>query len=178
MLEEAGLEFSVIPSPFDEDACKQEIRCLQPSLQAAYLADGKAKAVSTLHPDAYVIGADQICSLDQHILDKPGTVERATTHLQRLQGRKHHQYSAACIYHRQALRWLQVEVVTLTMHPLSETEIADYIRQDQPLHACGAYCYEKQGHTLFSQVEGDVAAIKGLPLHGLLAFLKQNGIES
>jgi septum formation protein len=169
MLEEVGLVFTVMPSPYDEDAQKEQLRHLPPAEQAARLAAGKAEAVSVLHPEAYVIGADQICAIpDGTILGKPHTEERALSHLQQLQGKVHYQHSAACIYHAGRSVWETVETVTLTMKPLDDAAIRTYIATDMPLAACGAYCFEKTGHTLFSHVEGSAAAIKGLPLDGLL----------
>ena len=172
MLEGVGLIFAVIPSPFDEDGEKETICHLPPEAQAETLACGKARAVSVLHPDAYVIGADQICALGTTLFGKPHTVERAMQQLRQLQGTTHFQHSAACVYHAGKKLWETVETVTLTMKPLTEIEIADYISADAPLGACGAYCYEKTGHTLFSEIKGSAAAIKGLPLDALLRFLQ------
>lgn len=177
MLQEVGLTFITLPSPYDEDAHKAALAALLPSEQAATLAAGKAEAISLLHPDAYVIGADQICALGHRIFGKPATDERATSHLQQLQNTTHHQHSAACVYYGGKSVWADVESVTLTMKPLDDTAIAAYIAQDQPLAACGAYRYEATGHTLFSHIDGSAAAIKGLPLNGLLAFLKTVGFS-
>lgn len=171
MLEEAGLDFIVLPSPYDEEAQKTTLNAFHPKEQAALLADGKAAAVSALHPHAYVIGADQICALDRQIFGKPHNAARAASHLQALQGKTHHQYSAACVYYQGKPVWADVEVVTLTMKPLNAAQIDEYIAKDEPFAACGAYRYEATGHTLFSHIDGTAAAIKGLPLNGLLAFL-------
>jgi septum formation protein len=171
MLREAGLVFSVLPSPYDEDGEKDAIRHLPPDRQGAHLARGKAQAVSLLHPDAFVIGADQICAMEGQIFGKPHTFERAVTHLRTLQGQTHVQHSAACVYHAGALAWEQVETVILTMKPLDDAAIHAYLHADMPLNACGAYAFEKTGHTLFAHVSGSAAAIKGLPLAGLLRYL-------
>ncbi len=175
MLEDVALSFTVLPSPYDEDAHKEALSTLPPAHQAATLAAGKAEAVSRLHRDAYVIGADQICAHDGQIFGKPATIERAILTLQQLQNTTHHQHSAACVFHQGKQVWAEVETVTLTMRPLDDTAIREYVKRDQPLVACGAYRYEANGHTLFSHVDGSAAAIKGLPLDGLLAFLRSVG---
>ena len=172
MLREAGLLFTVIPSPYDEEAKKEVVAHLSPDAQAAYLARGKAEAVSVLHPEAYVIGADQICAMEERIFGKPKSIEKAVSHLTALQGHMHFQHSAACVYHQGICVWEEVETVTLTMKPLDDAAIQAYLTTDMPLNACGAYAYEKTGHTLFASVQGSAAAIKGLPLDGLLGFLK------
>ena len=172
MLRNEGVIFTVHPSPYDEDTEKEHIAHLPPAQQAAWLAAGKAHAVSILYPDAYVIGADQICDANEQILGKPYTVENALTHLRLLQNTTHFQHSAACVYKAGENIWAMIETVTLTMHPLNDDAIRAYIGKDQPFAACGAYCYEKTGHHLFSHVEGSASAIKGLPLTALLAFLQ------
>lgn len=172
MLREAGLEFRVIPSPYDEEAEKEVVAHLSPDHQAAHLARGKALAVSANYPQAYVIGADQICAMGEQIFGKPVTFENAVNHLRHLQGGTHYQHSAACIYHQGICVWEEVETVTLTMKPLYDAAIRSYLTQDMPLNACGAYAYEKTGHTLFASVQGSASAIKGLPLDGLLRYLK------
>jgi septum formation protein len=172
MLRDVGLSFLALPSPYDEEAAKPQFAALPYPEFALALANGKAHAVSDLYPEAYVIGADQLCADDTQIYDKPLTEARAKQHLRKLSGTSHWQHSAACLYHAGKKLWETCEIVTLTMHRLSDKEIDNYITKDSPLNACGAYCYEKTGHRLFSHIEGSVAAIKGLPLDALLAALK------
>jgi septum formation protein len=171
MLKEAGVSFTVVPSPYDEEQAKDQLEGLSHADLALALANGKAEAVSVMHPNSYVIGADQLCTDGTHIYSKPVTVERAFTHLRLLAGKEHFQHSAACLYHHGKKIWQTCEIVTLTMRPLTDTEIYAYIAEDSPLNACGAYCYEKQGYRLFSHVNGSSAAIKGLPLESLMVAL-------
>lgn len=172
MLSGEGLDFAVVPSPFDEEAHKEELASLPPDDKAARLAAGKASAVSARYPAHYVIGADQICALGNTIFDKPCSAAQAERHLKALQGRTHQQYSAACLYVGGECVWSDVETVHLSMRELGEERIRDYVAADQPLGACGGYCYEKTGHRLFSEIDGTEAAIKGLPLAALLPVLR------
>ena len=48
-----------------------------PAALAQRLALAKARAVAALHPQAVVIGSDQVADLDGQALGKPGTHERA-----------------------------------------------------------------------------------------------------
>jgi septum formation protein len=59
------------------------------------------------------------------------------------------------------------------MRSLSREEIDHYVMTDQPFQACGAYCYEKNGYRLFSDITGSTAAIKGLPLTSLLDAIRR-----
>ncbi|TAE34526.1 MAG: Maf-like protein [Alphaproteobacteria bacterium] len=175
MLEERAVPFTAITSPYDEDAQKEVIAHLPPVQQSILLAHGKAHAVSILHPEAYVIGADQVCDYNSTIFGKPLVVERAMQHLTALQGNRHYQHSAACIFKGGVHLWSAIETVILDMRSLCDKEIIDYIQTDEPFHACGSYCYEKTGHLLFHSVQGSADAIKGLPLDALYAALTSLG---
>ncbi len=56
-----GLTFSVEPSGVEEDAIKAAMKDAPIAELAAALARAKTLAVSVRHPNAYTIGADQIC---------------------------------------------------------------------------------------------------------------------
>ncbi len=171
MLHDAGVEFAVIPADIDEASLRATIAGMPLTQQAEILAKEKAKAVSALHPNARVIGADQIAALDGDILTKPGTAEKACAQLARLSGNTHQQHSAVAVYHAGTCLWSHVDTAILTMRALDEAEIADYVAADNPTHSCGAYCYELGGKKLFHHVEGDYHTILGMPLTPLLAFL-------
>lgn len=171
MLLDAGLEFEIRPSPYDEELHKATLSYLTPKETSLALAKGKAHVVSHHYAQHYVIGADQICAMDDVIFDKPHTFERAKETLQRLNGTTHYQHSGACVFLGGTCIWEEVETVELTMKHLTDTEIEEYIAQDTPLSACGAYRYEAGGHKLFTHVNGSAPAIKGLPLNSLLHFL-------
>ncbi len=73
LLEQAGLRFNVIPSPFDESA----VAPAEPAPYVRRLAEGKADDVATRYPDAWVIGADTIVATENHLLGKPTSPEAA-----------------------------------------------------------------------------------------------------
>jgi septum formation protein len=175
MLRARHIDCVVIPSPYDEDAHKSSMAHLPPVQQAILLAHGKAHAVSMMHPEAYVIGADQVCDADGMILGKPHTQDRAIAHLTLLQGTWHHQHSAACIFKAGTHLWSGIETVHLQMRSLTQQDIITYIQRDAPFSACGAYCFEKTGHELFTSVRGSADAIKGLPMDSLWLALTQLG---
>lgn len=180
LLEEAGLAFTVISSPFDEDAAKAEeaFRSMPLPQRALMLARGKAKAVSRLHPDALVIGGDQICELEGEALSKPGTHDKAAHQLMQLQGRTHFQHSAVCLYQDGLCLWEHVATAELTMRPLNEVEINAYLHRDTPYGSAGSYRFEAGGAALFSPVKGNRETIMGLPLTPLLDALEQYTIPS
>ena len=75
LLQRLRLPFSSESPDVDESQIKA--LGLPPLETAQQLAREKARAVAARHPDDVVIGSDQVAALDDEVLDKPGTAERA-----------------------------------------------------------------------------------------------------
>ena len=83
LLSKLGIEFDVVPSNFEE-----QLDLSRPVTEVATeLAKGKAIDVFRQHPDAIVIGADTIVSIDGKQLGKPRDVDEARQMLESLRGR-------------------------------------------------------------------------------------------
>ncbi len=173
LLQRLNIPFEVVTSHVDEDAIKATISHLPLSEQACRLAEAKALAVSSLYPEAYVIGADQMAECDGRRLDKPQSHANASKHLAFLQGKSHYQHSALAIAHNEALIKSAVDTATLTMRPLSPQQIEDYLLLDKPYQSSGAYHYEEHGAELFENIQGTTETILGLPLHLLATMLQE-----
>ena len=173
MLEDAGLDFKVLSSDVDEDILKQQMIGMPFEEQVVKLAMAKAKEVSEQNQDRIVIGGDQMCVCNNSIFDKPGSVEKAIKNLQVLSGTTHYQYSGVCIFKNGALLWDYYEIVEMQMHKLSDEEIKNYVKLENPIHAAGAYKFESLGCNLFSSVNGSSYTIRGMPLLPLLRKLRE-----
>lgn len=171
MLKAVGLTFSVVPSGIEEDSIKARMADAPVADIALALAGAKALAVSALHPEAYTIGADQICSHHGVIFSKPGSYARAEEQLARLSGSTHEQHCAVVLARAGQLLWQHHDVAHLTMRALSPADIHAYVAADAPLSSCGAYKFEGLGRHLFASVSGDHDVIQGLALVPLLAQL-------
>ncbi len=178
MLQDAGLIFEIITSNVDEDLLKNEMEGMPFEDQVIKLAAAKALAVSSENPDKIVIGGDQMCVFNNKVFDKPGSVEKAITNLKILSGTTHYQYSGVCIYRAGSQLWEYSEVVELKMHTLSEEEIVNYVKAENPINAAGAYKFESLGCNLFSSVNGSSYTIRGMPLLPLLNTLREMEIIS
>ena len=172
LLKRIASKFQVIVPQVDEDAVKQS--GLSPVDVATCLARMKAAAVAADHPDAVVIGSDQLVDLNGRILCKPGTAERACQQLQDMSGQSHRLLTAVCVMGPgpgQERCFLQETV--LWMRPLDHEEISAYVSRDQPLDCAGSYRIEAAGISLFEKIDtGDFTAIMGLPLIQLAAELR------
>jgi len=173
MLEDSGLDFKVISSEVNEDILKQQMTGMPFEEQVVKLAMAKAKEVSEQNQDHIVIGGDQMCVCNNSIFDKPGSVEKAIKNLQVLSGTTHYQYSGVCIFKNGEMLWDYYEIVEMNMHKLSDEEIKNYVKLENPIHAAGAYKFESLGCNLFSSVSGSSFTIRGMPLLPLLRKLRE-----
>ncbi|TAL59616.1 MAG: septum formation protein Maf [Legionella sp.] len=170
LLSSLGLDFTVVPSHLDETAIK--LNHANDPLSLGYvLAESKALEVSQLHPQSFIIAADQLCVIDQEILDKPLNHATARKHLRLLSGKTHQQIACLCIAKNNQVIWSHHETATLTMHELQEETIEAYLQKEKPYHSCGAYQFETLGKWLFKEVQGQDDTILGLPLLPLITAL-------
>ena len=176
MLRQVGVKCFTIPADLDEAAVKQGGTDDSPALALA-LASAKAARVAENYPRALVIGADQLLVCDGRRFDKPAGLAQAAEHLQFLSGRAHTLVTAVSVHRGAAQAWSHVAQARLTMRPLSEAFIAQYLEAEGEgvCAAVGAYQLEGRGAQLFSQIEGDFFTILGLPLLPLLGFLRAAG---
>ncbi|WP_416898879.1 MAG: Maf family protein [Minwuia sp.] len=174
LLQDAGMDFDVVPSEVDEDAVKADW-IGTPADLAGVLAEMKALEVSERVPDALVIGADQVLELEGWIFNKPGDRTKAARHLNRLAGRTHELHTAMVVARGGAVQFAHRASPKLTMAPLSEIEIANYVAAapDSAWATVGGYQVEGPGIRLFEKIEGAWHDILGLPLLPLLNWLRR-----
>lgn len=176
LLRSAGLVFEQRPARIDEDAVKQSLRDGGPDECALALAGLKAARIRS--EDDLVIGADQLLVCGDDWFDKPPDLEAARAQLLQLRGRTHTLVTAV-VCHRGGIEiWRHVARPTLRMRPFSDAFLERYLRTEGEalLSSVGAYRLEGLGIQLFDAVDGEYAAILGLPLLALLGFLRQHGV--
>ena len=142
------------------------------------LADAKALHVAREEPEAVIIGCDQLLVCDGRWFDKPTDLDEARAHLQALRGRTHTLVTAVLCRHGKKLLWQTVAKPGLTMRNFSDAFLETYLSFEAAslTSTVGAYRLEGLGVHLFASIEGEHAAILGLPLLDLLGFLRQHGM--
>lgn len=179
LLRNAGIDFTVEASDLDERAIEAPLQesGVSPEDVAAILAEAKATDVSTRHPGAIVIGADQTLSLGDEVLHKPASMEDARRTLLKLSGRTHHLNSAVVLVEDGVVTWRHVATAAITMRTLDPGFIGRYLAHagQKALTSVGAYQIEREGIQLMESIEGDYFTIIGLPLLPLLKQLRERG---
>jgi septum formation protein len=180
LLRGAGVDFVINPADIDESIIKNEHQAHGRTAEscAMALAEAKASAVATRHPEALVIGADQILVCEDEWFDKPRGLAEAAVQLFRLRCHEHRLMTACCVYRNDEKLWEAVSIPRLTMRRFGDSFLARYIavEGEAVLGSVGAYRIEGRGVQLFERIEGDHFAILGLPLLELLAFLRRHGV--
>ena len=146
---------------------------------ALRLALAKARAVALKHPDAVVIGSDQVADLDGTPLGKPGNHTNAILQLQRMRGKTvvfQTALSVVCIatgYERTDLAEVKVK-----FRDLSDAEIETYLRAEEPYDCAGSAKSEGLGISLLDAIDNDdPTALIGLPLIRTCQLLREAGVK-
>ena len=180
MMQAAGVKFDIQKAYVDEGPVKEALlsQGAKPHDIADALAELKALAVSSIKEGAYVLGADQILSLDGLCYSKAENMVAAKKQLQALSGKKHSLISAVVIAKDGQIIWRAIDKAHLTMRPLSDEFIDDYLIKcgDDILSSVGCYHLEGRGAQLFERVEGDCFTVLGMPLLKILHFCRTEGL--
>ncbi len=180
VLRATGMTFKVISAAVDEAVAKAAAQAEGASAgEAALLLAGlKAAAVARRQPEALVIGCDQILVCRGVWFDKTSDVAAARTQLLALRGAEHVLETAIVCHRHGGEVWRHLARPRLAMRAFSEGFLDAYLAAEGAavLSSVGAYRLEGRGALLFERIEGEQAAILGLPLLPLLAFLRQHGV--
>jgi septum formation protein len=180
LLRNAGIQVTAHPAHIDEETIRHSLEAedAHPQDIADTLAEMKARKIAEKHPEALVLGCDQVLEFRHRVWGKPKTPAEAHEQLAALRGQSHRLLSALVVYDRGVPVWRHVGRAELTMRNFSVAWLAGYISRnwDSIRHSAGAYRLEEEGVRLFSSVEGDYFTILGLPLLPLLARLELGGI--
>jgi len=179
LLARLGLPFEAIAPDIDETPLPGE----SPQATALRLAAAKARAVAAAHPGALVIGSDQVATLDELQIGKPGDHARALAQLQLMRGREVVFHTALCLWDGRAAdpaQAAQIENVQVQVRfrDLPDAEFDAYLRIEQPYDCAGSAKNEGLGIALLESIAStDPTALTGLPLIALTGMLRRAGVR-
>lgn len=175
LLERLRLPFSIQAPHVDETPAPLE----RPADLASRLALEKARAVAKLHPDAVVIGSDQVADLNGQAIGKPGSHERAVEQLRAMRGQTVvFQTAVAVVCQSTGFEAMELVPVTVRFRDLNDAEIEHYLRTEQPYDCAGSAKSEALGIALLTSLESnDPTALIGLPLIKTCDLLRRAGLD-
>ncbi len=149
-----------------------------PRETALRLAEAKARSVAAAHPDALVIGSDQIADCNGRPVGKPGNFQGAVRMLTALSGKTVVFHTGLALLDTASghCRAALVDVRS-EFRELSRAEIEAYLKREAPYDCAGAVKAEGLGIVLFEAIESDdPTALIGLPLIRLTSLLRDAGV--
>lgn len=175
LLRGMGVPFTIEVAAVDEN----EDRDHDPRTLVSGNAALKADAVSHLHPQAWVLGADTTVFVDDTVLNKPRDQEEARQMLRDLSGRAHSVFTGL------ALRGLNEGVAInrgveskVVFRTLTEEIIETYLSRVHTLDKAGGYAIQEEGELIVERYEGSLTNIIGLPVDETKQILTEVGLCS
>ena len=175
LLERLRVPFSVAAPHVDETPQVGET----PRDLALRLALAKAKAVAARHPQAVVIGSDQVADLAGQPLGKPGNHARAVDQLRQMRGQTViFQTALAVVCQATGFEKVDLAEVKVVFRDLSDAEIEAYLQAEQPYDCAGSAKSEGLGIALLDRIDNDdPTALVGLPLIRTCRLIEAAGIS-
>jgi len=171
LLERLRIPFEVVSPQVDETPLTGE-STLELALR---LANAKATAVSKEHPNAWVIGSDQVADLCGAAIGKPGNFERALAQLQLMRGQIVTFHTALCLMKGETQTTLNIPTA-VTFRKLADDVLESYLLAEEPYDCAGSAKSEGLGITLLESIQSDdPTALIGLPLIALTGLLRDAG---
>jgi septum formation protein len=124
-----------------------------------------------------VIGSDSTLELDGELFDKAPTLDQARAHLLAFRGKVHQLHSAVVVARDGSPIWREVKTARLWVRNFSDDFLDGYLAAEGEhiLGSVGCYRVEGLGLQLFDRIDGDYFTILGMPMVGLLGFLRLHG---
>ena len=161
LLAEAGYRFTIVTGQVAE----LFVDFLTPRELTLFNARRKAFAVAPRHPEAVVLAADTIVSLDHKKFGKPKDLAEAHSFLEELSGRTHSVFTGVAIVHYSRSRLCyEVAQTEVTFRDLTGSEIEAYLRRINPLDKAGGYAAQTDPGSIIETVTGSFTNIVGLPM--------------
>lgn len=176
ILELAKIDFEVIPSSYEE----KMLESLNIEEQSKELAYGKALDVfNNTQGDRAIIGSDTIVVKNNKIYGKPKDRVEAIMMLRELQDDRHYVYTSISILIEKQGKYQEYKEVIkteITVDPISDVEIIEYVDSEEPYDKVGAYAIQSCFAKYISNIKGNYMSVVGLPIDRVYSILKENEI--
>ena len=173
LLTAAGLPHRVVVAAITE----HEDESTDPCVMVQHNARLKASAVSRLHPEALVLGADTTVALGARALNKPADLAESRAMLRSLSGREHTVHTGVCLL-CPSLGIDEVHDVTawVRFRELTEEAITRYQAKVNTLDKAGAYGIQEGRELIIADFQPPISTIMGLPVEFVKERLQALGV--
>lgn len=175
LLTAMGVEFTVVPSNFDEQLDDSR----PPEVVAIELAVGKATDVAEKFPEAIVIGSDTIVTINGRQLEKPRDTAEAYDMLELLSG-THNEVttSLAVICKADGTLLTGADTTKVYFKPYNQQAVKAYVETGDTVDKAAAYGIQSGAAPLIDHIEGRYDTVVGLPTLLLTEYLAQLGVTA
>jgi septum formation protein len=172
LLATLGWPFEVVVGDVDESAAAAESGLAL----ARRLAAAKAAAVAVARPDAVVLAADTVVSLDGRVYGKPSSSAEAHRMLWELRGRRHAVITGVCVLRAGGAPHVEAACTAVWMRPYTDAEIAAFVASGESFDKAGAYAIQDPTFRPVARIVGCFTNVVGLPLCITRTLLRAAGL--
>ena len=175
LLKEIFDEFEIIPSNFDEDSIKKEEK--NPGQLVEILSKCKGEEVFSrikLKEDFIIISSDTMVFFDNKLLGKPKDEKEAFKMLKMLENNRHTVYTGLFVLIKQGDKTERILTHSKTdvyFKKLSDKQILEYIKTENPLDQAGSYAIQKGAKEFVDKIDGNYNTVVGLDTEKLKQIL-------
>lgn len=171
IMTDAGFEFEVIPSNYEE---KRETDSFSYEIIEDLATQKALDVVRRVDNDKLVIGADTVVVLDNKILGKPENKQAAFDMLKSLSGRTHFVVTSICGINTKTNRAALLSTTSyVRFKELSDELIHYYIDNFNPLDKAGSYGIQELPPNFLDKYEGSFENIVGLDPEAVKSVIRQ-----
>lgn len=171
LLRAAEIPFTAEPADVPEQIRPGE----SPRAFCERLAFEKANAISSKRPDCFVLGADTIVVVDEHVLGKPADAEDANRMLRLISGRSHQVMTGVCLL-GPGIRDVRTETTEVFVMNIPDQEIDDYVAHEEPTDKAGAYAIQGIASRWIPRIDGCYFNVVGLPVPLVYRMLRDHDV--
>jgi len=164
-----GIDFDVIHVDTDESRIDGE------SVQQMVLRLAAAKAEAATEGE-FVLGADTVVVLDEHVLGKPRDVEDAVEMLLALSGRTHRVMTGVALKTPAGTDTV-LSTTLVQFREIGRDEAHRYWQSGEPSDKAGAYGIQGIGGMFVKTIDGSYSGVMGLPVFETVELLMSAGMD-
>ena len=162
--------------PFETFSPEADESCGLPASEAVeVLSRRKALTTVSSFPDAFILAADTLVSLNGKVLGKPSGFDDAACMLRSLSGKTHQVFTGVTVISPAGEAYTASDRTDVTFCDIPEEEIVAYIETEEPIDKAGSYALQGRAAVWITRIEGSDTSVIGLPLYLVRQLLIRAG---